>query len=98
MDFFTANPIASLVGICICFALLYFVYRTITSSLMVILLVCLLTFLGYTYYRDTPSIDVTFKKTKIESRELWQYTKDIFNTAGEKVSDTFKDIKGMVDE
>ncbi|MEI7590407.1 MAG: hypothetical protein WCJ49_03745 [Deltaproteobacteria bacterium] len=93
IEYFTANPMTLLIAISVCFALLYFIYRKLASSLVVIVIVFLLTLLGYSYYRDTSSIDEAITKTKIESQVFIERFASIFTKAGDKADTVTKEAK-----
>jgi hypothetical protein len=98
MNYFNANPTALVIALVVCFGILYFIYRKLLSTIIVIVLIFLMTLLGYSYYRDTNSLDEAFKKTKIESQQFFERFSDIFRKAGEKTLETGKEIKKKVGE
>jgi|GEM_PF-5596795 len=97
-EYFKTNPIHLLIAIIVCFAFLYFFYRKIISALVVFLVLFLLTFLGYFYYRDTNSLMGAFNKTKMDAQKIYERSANIFDNLGEKTLDVGKEIKERIEE
>lgn len=92
-QYFSTHPLATSAAIVLCCLIVFFFLRKLVTTLIFIVAVFVLTMIGYSYYRDTTSLETVIQKTTVESQELFNQLKNALQTMVEKTMGYVNDVK-----